>query len=102
MSDTAAQTAAQDAAAAARQSTITLWTLYAFGILVTVLRTYARGVTVGVKNLQGDDFLAWLALVSHHASSSTLFTNLASFSIPSKCLWGMRLATLPMALPTTA
>lgn len=67
MSDAATQAAAQEAAAAAaaRQSTITLWTLYAFGVLVTVLRTYARGVTVGFKNLQGDDFLAWLALVSY-------------------------------------
>lgn len=65
MSDAATQAEAQAAAlAAARESTITLWTLYAFGVLVTVLRTYARGVAVGFTKLKGDDYLAWVALVS--------------------------------------
>jgi hypothetical protein len=71
MSDAAAQAAAQEAAiAAARQATITLWTLYAFGVLVTVLRTYARVVAVGFTKLRGDDYLAWVALVSFGALDS--------------------------------
>ena len=28
-----------------------LWTLYAVGVLVTILRTYARVAAVGLKNL---------------------------------------------------
>ncbi|KAK4184399.1 hypothetical protein QBC35DRAFT_506056 [Podospora australis] len=47
--------------AAARTATITTWTLYAVGIAVTILRTYARVEAVGWRHLQMDDYLAWVA-----------------------------------------
>lgn len=62
--DPAEQAAAIDAAlAAARLFNITLWTLYAFGVLVTVLRTYARVKAVGWNRFEADDYLVWLAVV---------------------------------------
>jgi hypothetical protein len=64
-SDAAAEAAAIAAAqAAARTFNITLWTLYAFGVVVTALRTYARVTAVGWKNFEADDYLVWLAVVS--------------------------------------
>ncbi len=60
----AAAAAAEAAAAAMRQFTIEAWTLLAFGIVVTILRTYARIKAVGVKRLQADDFLVWIGVVS--------------------------------------
>ena len=45
-------------------STVELWTLYAFGVSFTVLRTYARISAVGVRELQVDDYLIWFAIVS--------------------------------------
>lgn len=33
-----------------------LWTLYAFGVAFTALRTYARVKAVGIQNLRGDDY----------------------------------------------
>jgi len=71
-----AEAAAVEAAlAAARAFTITLWTLYAFGVVVTVLRTYARVVAVGWKRLEMDDFLAWVAIVSPHLLCLRLLAN---------------------------
>lgn len=60
--------AASDAAAAAaieafRQLTIEIWTLYAVGVMSTILRTYARIRAVGIRNLRADDYLMWLAIV---------------------------------------
>jgi hypothetical protein len=49
---------------AARNANITLWTLYAIGVLVTVLRTYARLKLAGWKRFQADDYLVWVAVVS--------------------------------------
>ncbi|VUC35303.1 unnamed protein product [Clonostachys rosea] len=62
--------AASDAAAAAaieafRQLTIEIWTLYAVGVMSTVLRTYARIRAVGIRNLRADDYLMWLAIVRY-------------------------------------
>ncbi|KAK4230343.1 hypothetical protein QBC38DRAFT_469286 [Podospora fimiseda] len=63
-SDPAAEAAAMEAAlAAARTFNITLWTLYAFGVLVTALRTYSRFLQVGFKNFDVDDYLAWVAIL---------------------------------------
>ena len=69
MSDTASNTpgpAAEDAqdtasaiAAAVRQMEIEVWTLYAIGVCVTILRTYARLKSVGIRNFRADDFLVW-------------------------------------------
>ncbi|GAP93387.1 putative integral membrane protein PTH11 [Rosellinia necatrix] len=61
--DPAAVAAAQAAAAAARAFNIQLWTLYAIGVLVTILRTYARIKAVGIRNLLADDLLAWIAIL---------------------------------------
>jgi hypothetical protein len=43
--------------------TVELWTLYALGVSLTVFRTYARIVAVGVRDLCIDDYLIWLAIV---------------------------------------
>lgn len=64
----ATQDAAQDAAQAAiahavYEVTVELWTLYAVGVAVTLLRTYARGRAVGLKHLQADDYLVWVGIV---------------------------------------
>jgi hypothetical protein len=70
MSDPAAQAAI---AAAIRAFNTELWTLYAFGVLITILRTYARvKAAVGVKNLRADDFLVWLAIVRITGFSKSL------------------------------
>lgn len=45
-------------------TSVELWTLYAFGVAVTLLRTYARVSAVGYRELRADDYLIWLALVS--------------------------------------
>ena len=44
--------------------TVETWTLYALGVSITVLRTYARVSTVGYRGLHADDFLIWLAIVA--------------------------------------
>ncbi|TRX91150.1 hypothetical protein FHL15_007938 [Xylaria flabelliformis] len=56
-------TAAAAAAAAARAFNIQLFTLYSIGVLVTVLRTYARIKAVGIRNFHGDDILIWIAIL---------------------------------------
>jgi hypothetical protein len=68
-SDSAADDAAQ---AALYKSTVVLWTLYAFGVAVTLLRTYSRVRAVGFRHLQAEDFLVWVAIVrgSPHGSIS--------------------------------
>jgi hypothetical protein len=43
--------------------TVELWTLYTLGVSFTILRTYARVVAVGVRELCADDYLIWLAIV---------------------------------------
>ena len=55
--------AMEEASARAHQAVIVIWTLYAVGVCVTCLRTYSRIKMVGVKRLQPDDYLVWLALV---------------------------------------
>lgn len=50
-------------AAAVRDFNTELWTLYAFAVLITVLRTYARVKAVGLGDLRADDFLIWIAIV---------------------------------------
>ncbi|OKO97975.1 hypothetical protein PENSUB_9555 [Penicillium subrubescens] len=58
-----ARDAASDAAkAAAYKATVELWTLYSFGVAVTLLRTHARVRAVGFRNLKADDYLIWVAI----------------------------------------
>jgi hypothetical protein len=51
-------------AAYARVAIVILWSFYAVGIFITVLRTYARVKAVGGwKRFEADDYLVWLAVV---------------------------------------
>jgi hypothetical protein len=72
MADSAADAAAEAAAATNRASTIELWTLYSIGVLVTVLRTYARVKAVGFKNLRADDYIVWFSIVLIQTESTPL------------------------------
>jgi hypothetical protein len=64
MSDPAAQAAMAAAiAAAVRTFNTELWTFFAFGVLITIVRTYARLKAVGIRDLRADDFIVWLAIV---------------------------------------
>lgn len=54
-------------AAAVRDFNTELWTLYAFGVAVTILRTVARVKAVGFRDLQADDFIIWIAIVRRNA-----------------------------------
>lgn len=42
---------------------VELWTLYSLGVSFTILRTYARIVAVGFRDLRVDDYLIWFAMV---------------------------------------
>jgi hypothetical protein len=95
MSDSAAQVATAAAiAAAVRIFNTELWTLYAIGVLVTILRTYARVTAVGLKNLRPDDFMVWLAIVriigsskSSESASTANTGQLRSYSTLRRRLW---------------
>ncbi|KAF1925977.1 uncharacterized protein M421DRAFT_423259 [Didymella exigua CBS 183.55] len=50
-------------------TSVELWTLYAFGVAVTLLRTYARVSAVGYRELRADDYLIWLALLLYTAQT---------------------------------
>ncbi|KAI8951700.1 hypothetical protein F4801DRAFT_544035 [Xylaria longipes] len=67
--DPAAAAAAAAASAAARAFNIQLFTLYSIGVLVTVLRTYARVKAVGIRNLHADDVLIWIAILFYTAQT---------------------------------
>lgn len=54
---------------------IELWTLYAFGVSFTLLRTIARVKAVGFRDLDWDDYLIWVAMVH---TNSTVVAKLAS------------------------
>ncbi|KLJ06465.1 hypothetical protein EMPG_10141 [Blastomyces silverae] len=75
MSDSEAAAAAA-IAAAVREFNVELWTQYGFGVLITVLRTYARVKAVGFRDLRADDYLIWFAILLY----STQFT-LAFFAV---------------------
>ncbi|CAG5174536.1 uncharacterized protein ALTATR162_LOCUS7809 [Alternaria atra] len=51
-------------------ATVELWTLYAFGVSFTILRTYARISAVGFRELQVDDYLIWVAVLIYTAQCS--------------------------------
>lgn len=76
-----ARDAASDAAHAAYKATVELWTLYSFGVAVTLLRTYARVRAVGWKNLTADDYLIWTAIVRSLCKSFPLCSMLMSLSL---------------------
>lgn len=47
-----------------QQSNQGSWVFLSLAILVTIIRTYSRWMTVGFKRFQADDYLVWFALVS--------------------------------------
>ncbi|KAI4613390.1 uncharacterized protein J4E87_009857 [Alternaria ethzedia] len=49
---------------------VELWTLYALAVSFTCLRTYARITAVGVRELQVDDYLVWIAILIYTAQCS--------------------------------
>ncbi|KAH8693698.1 hypothetical protein BGW36DRAFT_301477 [Talaromyces proteolyticus] len=65
---------ARDAASDARNGTVELWTLYSIGVAVTILRTYARGRTVGLRNLRLDDYLIWVAIIFYTAQTALAYS----------------------------
>ncbi|GKT56430.1 hypothetical protein ColTof4_09023 [Colletotrichum tofieldiae] len=68
--DPAAQDGAAAAAEASRQFTIEAWTLYGIGVVVTILRTYARAKAVGFRNFRADDYLVWVAVLFYTIQST--------------------------------
>jgi len=73
------------AAAAARQFNIEAFTLLGVGLTVTILRTYVRVSSVGVKRLQVDDYLVWFAAVR------TLPAGLHRINLSNRCIPDMLL-----------
>ncbi|KAI0205200.1 hypothetical protein F4808DRAFT_473276 [Astrocystis sublimbata] len=73
--DTPMDSAAASAAAAAFQQFVTEdFTLFAVGILITVTRTFARIKQVGIKGLQGDDYLVWVAMIIYAAETGLAYS----------------------------
>ncbi|KAE8149094.1 hypothetical protein BDV25DRAFT_141146 [Aspergillus avenaceus] len=70
-----ARDAAPDAVQAAlHKSAVESWTLYAFGVAATLLRTYARGSAVGYKNLRADDYLVWVGILFYTAQTALAYS----------------------------
>jgi hypothetical protein len=94
------------AAAAARQFNIEAFTLLGVGLTVTILRTYVRISSVGLKRLQVDDYLVWFAAVgnSNNKQSKTIMSNRSHYrsATPLKLLWHTLSATQHMVLQTMA
>jgi hypothetical protein len=68
-SDAAAKAAAQ----AFHNFAIESFTLYAIGVSVTLLRTYARVRAVGFRNLKPADYLVWVGVVRVPMDSTARF-----------------------------
>jgi hypothetical protein len=94
------------AAAAARQFNIEAFTLLGVGLTVTILRTYVRVSSVGVKRLQVDDYLVWFAAVSkpNDRLSENIMSNRSHhrYATPLRLLWHTLSVTQHMVLPTMA
>lgn len=61
--DPAAASAQAAMAAAFQKFAVEAWVLFGVAVLVTLLRTYARIKSVGIRNLQADDYLVWVGVV---------------------------------------
>ncbi|KXG45470.1 uncharacterized protein PGRI_040190 [Penicillium griseofulvum] len=61
---------ARDAASDAYKSTVELWTLYSIAVAVTILRTYARSRSGGLRNLRLDDYLVWAGILLYTAQAA--------------------------------
>ncbi|KAI1273574.1 hypothetical protein F5Y07DRAFT_411278 [Xylaria sp. FL0933] len=52
---------------------IEAWSYLAVGLAVTILRTYLRVSQVGIKKLQADDYLAWVAAIFYIAETTAAY-----------------------------
>ncbi|KAJ5212602.1 uncharacterized protein N7498_004248 [Penicillium cinerascens] len=65
----------RDAASdAAYRVAVELWTLYSIGVTATLLRTYARVITVGWRNLRLDDLLIWIAIIFYTTQTALAYS----------------------------
>ncbi|KAK6812489.1 hypothetical protein RU639_011735 [Aspergillus parasiticus] len=73
--DVVTRAAEEEAAQAAfHKSAIESWTLYAVGVAATILRTYARGSAVGLRNLRADDYLIWVGILFYTAQTALAYS----------------------------
>ncbi|KAK7985533.1 hypothetical protein PG988_003155 [Apiospora saccharicola] len=63
-------------AAAIRASNTELWTLYAFALAATALRTYSRVKFVGICDLRADDYLVWVAIALYTTLSTLAYVDI--------------------------
>lgn len=96
--DSAADEAAR---AALHKPTVEHWTLYAIGVTLTLLRTYARVRAVGFRHLQAEDLLVWVGIVRDHTLgwifNHLLIPVLSRYSTPCKRLLRTASVVLHMA-----
>ncbi|PYH80289.1 hypothetical protein BO82DRAFT_313273 [Aspergillus uvarum CBS 121591] len=65
---------ARDAASKAAYNTnVQLWTMYAIGVSVTMLRTWAQARVVGWRHLRLDDYLVWVGILFYTAQVSLAY-----------------------------
>ncbi|RAL07866.1 uncharacterized protein BO97DRAFT_428907 [Aspergillus homomorphus CBS 101889] len=65
---------ARDAASKAAYNTnVQLWTMYAVGVAVTMLRTWSQSRVVGWRNLRLDDYLVWVGILFYTAQVSLAY-----------------------------
>ncbi|EDP53573.1 hypothetical protein KXW98_006426 [Aspergillus fumigatus] len=69
--DSAADEAAR---AALHKPTVEHWTLYAIGVTLTLLRTYARVRAVGFRHLQAEDLLVWVGIIFYTAQTALAYS----------------------------
>jgi cytochrome b561 len=62
------------AAAALQQFIVEAFTLLGLGIAITALRTYARVKTVGFRQIEADEPLAWVAMLFIAAETAIAYT----------------------------
>ncbi|KAI1132504.1 hypothetical protein F5Y10DRAFT_209023 [Nemania abortiva] len=55
-------------------SAIEAWTYLAVGLVVTALRTYFRVSQVGIRKLQVDDYLVWVAAIFYIAETTAAYS----------------------------
>ncbi|KAE8345550.1 hypothetical protein BDV24DRAFT_159411 [Aspergillus arachidicola] len=73
--DVVTRAAEEEAAQAAfHKSAIESWTLYSVGVAATILRTYARGSAVGLRNLRADDYLIWVGILFYTAQTALAYS----------------------------
>ncbi|KAJ5707490.1 hypothetical protein N7488_007291 [Penicillium malachiteum] len=65
----------RDAASQAAYNTeVQLWTMYSIAVAFTLLRTYARISSVGLRNLRLDDYLMWIGILFYTAQTALAYS----------------------------